>query len=80
VTRTLSSADPRARIEALATYARQPDYARAHPTPEHFWPVLVATGAAGADSGRRVHQGFQLGLSMSAFMFGDLGDDGATAQ
>jgi 4,5-DOPA dioxygenase extradiol len=71
VDQTLCNADPHTRMEALASYAQHHDYASAHPTPEHFWPVLVAAGAAGADMGRRVHQGFQHGLSMSAFMFGE---------
>jgi hypothetical protein len=35
--------------------------------------VLVAIGAAGADAGLRVHAGFQHGLSMSAFLFGQWG-------
>jgi 4,5-DOPA dioxygenase extradiol len=77
VDRTLSIGEPRARLEVLATFAEQHDYASAHPTPEHFWPVLVAAGAAGDDPGRRVHEGFQHGLSMSAFLFGELGRDRA---
>ncbi len=72
VTLAIAIADPRARIAELAAYARHADYAFAHPTPEHFWPVAVAIGAAGEDAGRRVHAGFQHGLSMSAFMFGEL--------
>jgi 4,5-DOPA dioxygenase extradiol len=71
--RTLALAHPEARREELASYANREEYARAHPTPEHFWPVLVAIGAAGADAGVRVHAGFQHGLSMSAFRFGELG-------
>jgi 4,5-DOPA dioxygenase extradiol len=67
---TLSNPDRKARIETLGTYAQHPHYANAHPTPDHFWPVIVAAGAAGNDAGRRVHEGFQHGLSMSAFQFG----------
>jgi 4,5-DOPA dioxygenase extradiol len=73
---TLAIADRAARLEVLASYARHEDYARAHPTPEHFWPVLVAVGAAGEDASVRVHAGFQHGLSMSAFLFGSLGASG----
>jgi 4,5-DOPA dioxygenase extradiol len=72
VARTLAIADRTARLETLASYACREDYSRSHPTPEHFWPVLVAAGAAGADAGVRVHAGFQHGLSTSAFLFGEL--------
>jgi 4,5-DOPA dioxygenase extradiol len=72
VASTLAIAEPRVRLETLASYASREDYARAHPTPEHFWPVLVAAGAAGSDAGVKVHAGFQHGLSMSAFLFGGL--------
>ena len=72
VASTLAIAEQRVRLETLAPYANQQDYAHAHPTPEHFWPVLVAAGAAGSDAGVRVHAGFQHGLSMSAFLFGEL--------
>lgn len=77
VAQTLAIVDPAARLRALAAYARHEDYTRAHPTPEHFWPVLVAVGAADEDAGVRVHTGFQHGLSMSAFLFGALGTSGA---
>jgi 4,5-DOPA dioxygenase extradiol len=70
VTETLAIVDTAARREALALYAQHDDYPRAHPTPEHFWPLLVAAGAASEDAGERMHAGFQHGLSMSAFRFG----------
>ncbi len=70
VAQTLAVSDPLERVAALAGYSRHEDFAQAHPTPDHLWPVLVATGAAGADLGRRAHAGFQHGLSMSAFLFG----------
>jgi 4,5-DOPA dioxygenase extradiol len=73
VAQTLAVADPRERARVLAGYARHEDFAQAHPTPDHLWPVLVAIGAAGADAGLRVHAGFQHGLSMSAFLFGQWG-------
>jgi 4,5-DOPA dioxygenase extradiol len=74
VGRTLAIADRSARLETLAGYAHHAACSRAHPTPEHFWPLIVATGAAGADAGVRVHAGHQHGLSMSAFLFGELPD------
>ncbi len=70
---TLAMSARRERLATLATFAKHDAFAEAHPTPEHFWPVLVAAGAAGDDAGQRVHQGFQHGLSMSAFLFGELG-------
>lgn len=43
----------------------------AHPTPDHFLPVLYAQGAAGADEVRFPVQGFDLGsLSMRSAVFG----------
>jgi hypothetical protein len=40
-----------------------------HITIEHFLPLLVAVGAAGADAGRKLFEGFQHSLSPSAFQF-----------
>lgn len=44
----------------------------AHPTPEHFMPLLVALGAGGNGSvGRSIHQSFSYGsISMACFAFG----------
>jgi 4,5-DOPA dioxygenase extradiol len=48
-----------------------PHARRAHPTPEHFWPLLVAA-AAGPRPGRRIDGGVVHGmLSMDAFAFGE---------
>ena len=58
---------------ALAQYREQaPHAALAHPSEEHFLPLLVAVGAAsnGSDGakGRRIHESFDLGtLSMAAY-------------
>lgn len=55
------------------TMALAPHAQRAHPTPEHLWPLLVAAGAAGP--GRevtRIDGGMTHGvLSMDAFVFGE---------
>ena len=53
---------------AIAPHAR-----RAHPTPEHFLPLLVAAGAAGAgDAVRTLEGGITYGvLSMDSFLFGE---------
>jgi 4,5-DOPA dioxygenase extradiol len=60
------------RLDDLLDWDKKAPHAhRAHPSPEHFLPLFVALGAAGADAdARRIHRGFTLGgLSMSAFRF-----------
>jgi len=48
-----------------------PHAARAHPTPEHFWPLLVAAGASQARPGHTLEGGITHGvLSMDSFVFG----------
>ena len=52
-----------------------PDARRAHPTTEHFWPLLVAAGAADTKDGlppaRVIEGGITYGmLSMDAYLFG----------
>lgn len=57
---------------ALAGYRDSAPWAElAHPTPDHFIPLLVALGAGGPDSrGRCLHSSFTYGsLSMAAFSF-----------
>ncbi|PBS14011.1 dioxygenase [Lysobacteraceae bacterium NML93-0792] len=58
---------------ALVAYrARAPFAARAHPTEEHYLPLLVAIGASKADEPRqRIEGGMTYGvLSMDSFAFG----------
>lgn len=60
-------------VEALVHYrARAPHAARAHPTEEHYFPLLVAIGASDAQEARtRVEGGMTYGvLSMDSFGFG----------
>jgi 4,5-DOPA dioxygenase extradiol len=52
-----------------------PDARRAHPTPEHFWPLLVAAGAADAGAGTLpgsvIEGGIVHGmLAMDSYAFG----------
>ncbi len=48
-----------------------PEARRAQPTPEHFVPIFIAYGAAGAHpKATRINQGFTLGsMSMAAYEF-----------
>lgn len=53
------------------TLALAPHALRAHPTPEHFWPLLVAAGAAAAQPVTVIEGGTTHGvLVMDAFLFG----------
>lgn len=67
---SILTGDPMRRDSALATASTHNDYVRAHPTPDHFLPLLVASGAAGTRIGARLHTGFQHALSMAAYRFG----------
>jgi 4,5-DOPA dioxygenase extradiol len=55
------------------TLAIAPHAKRAHPTPEHFLPLLVAAGAAGNDEQvRTLEGGITYGvLSMDSYVFGE---------
>jgi 4,5-DOPA dioxygenase extradiol len=60
-------------IEALVDYRRRAPHAtRAHPTEEHFLPLLVALGAAGGDSpAQHIEGGLTDGtLSMDSYAWG----------
>lgn len=48
-----------------------PEARRAHPTPEHYWPLVVAAGAAGEGAGARILEGGMTYdvLAMDAFVF-----------
>lgn len=55
--------------DTLADYDNLPDFATAHPSPEHYLPLLVAMGA-GSGPGRSIHEGFTLAaLSMHSYAF-----------
>ena len=56
---------------ALARLIGSPEGRKAHPTPEHYLPLLYAAGAAGDDPVSFPITGFDLGsLSMRAVIFG----------
>ena len=60
------------RARLLRTLDDAPQARRAHPTPEHFWPLLVAAGAAAATLPVRVIEGgITHGvLAMDSYAFG----------
>jgi 4,5-DOPA dioxygenase extradiol len=56
---------------ALARLIESPEGRKAHPTPEHYLPLLYAAGAGGDDPVSFPITGFALGsLSMRAVIFG----------
>jgi 4,5-DOPA dioxygenase extradiol len=59
-------------LRVRRSLADAPHAARAHPTAEHFWPLLVAAGAAPAPrAGQVLDGGIAHGvLAMDAFVFG----------
>lgn len=61
-------------IEALTDPDHAPGFKGAHPTPEHFLPLIVAAGAGAATeklSARQVHKSYSYGsIGMSAWEFG----------
>ncbi|HEX8704038.1 MAG TPA: class III extradiol ring-cleavage dioxygenase [Myxococcaceae bacterium] len=73
VTETLTQQPAFQRNQALANFSSHPLASKAHPTPEHFLPLLVVAGssAEGAPEQRprRLHTSYQHGLAMSAFWF-----------
>jgi 4,5-DOPA dioxygenase extradiol len=66
--RTLLAGDESAFIDWVH---KAPEARRAQPTPEHFLPIFVAYGAAGARrKSRQLFKGFTLGsMSMAAYQF-----------
>ena len=66
------------RARLLRTLQEAPDARRAHPTTEHFWPLLVAAGASDAGEGLPaatvIEGGIAYGmLAMDAYVFGPAG-------
>jgi len=73
VTETLTKQSAFQRNQALVNFPSHPLASKAHPTPEHFLPLLVVAGSSGDSSPeqrpRRLHTSYQHGLAMSAFRF-----------
>jgi 4,5-DOPA dioxygenase extradiol len=59
-------------VQGLADYRRAPFGAEAHPSEEHFMPLLAAVGAAGDDAAVRHQPPFTYGgLAMDAYVWGN---------
>lgn len=54
-------------------YKYFPHAARAHPTSEHYLPLLIALGAAQNENTQLIHDSYELGsLNNSSWLFGDI--------
>jgi 4,5-DOPA dioxygenase extradiol len=62
---------PAARIASVLDAQSHPDFAQAHPSLDHWLPLVVALGAAGESVSRALISGFQHSLSMRAVSFGE---------
>jgi aromatic ring-opening dioxygenase catalytic subunit (LigB family) len=59
-----------ARNEKLAHWDQAPAARRVHPREEHLLPLMVAAGAAGEDTGRRIFTDHVMAVQVSAYAFG----------
>jgi aromatic ring-opening dioxygenase catalytic subunit (LigB family) len=60
----------RLRNERLGAWSALPQARNCHPREEHLLPLMVAAGAAGDDSGRRIFSDHVMNVAVSAFQFG----------
>jgi len=67
---TASLGDFDVRNSRFAHWETAPAARHAHPREEHLLPLLVVSGAAGNESGRRVFNDVVMGAATSAFQFG----------
>jgi aromatic ring-opening dioxygenase catalytic subunit (LigB family) len=67
---TVTEPDAAKRIARLISWAQAPHARECHPREEHLLPLMVATGAAGADEGRVTFHDRIGGKAMSCFTFG----------
>lgn len=70
LTEAVETPDPEIRARQLAAWATAPGGRACHPRPEHLLPLMVAAGAAGADTGRRTFNDRIFGKPVSGFQFG----------
>jgi aromatic ring-opening dioxygenase catalytic subunit (LigB family) len=70
LTATVSAPNPGARDRLLQEWEEAPDARLAQPHPDHLLPLMVAAGAAGADTGRKVFEDKVMNVIVSGFAFG----------
>ncbi|KAJ3416163.1 hypothetical protein HDV05_002808 [Chytridiales sp. JEL 0842] len=59
------------RLQALLATYKHPHYQKAHPTPEHYAPLLVAAGAGEEEEGKLIHSAWEFGcFTEDSFQFG----------
>jgi aromatic ring-opening dioxygenase catalytic subunit (LigB family) len=64
------TASPEEREARLLHWQKAPAGTIAHPDPDHLLPLMVVTGAAGKDTGRRIFTDEVMGVAVSAYQFG----------
>lgn len=57
------------RVEKIAELVKDENFKSAHPTPEHFFPMLVIAGLMGDCKATELCEGKYAGLNMSSFIF-----------
>jgi aromatic ring-opening dioxygenase catalytic subunit (LigB family) len=65
-----ATAEPSAREVLLSHWQQAPGANACHPRSEHLLPLMVAAGAAGADTGKIVYRESLMGKMVSAYQFG----------
>lgn len=70
LTGTVCAPDAESRNGRLKQWQTAPHARLAHPREEHLLPLMVASGAAGEDLGRRIFNDRVMGVSVSAYQFG----------
>lgn len=58
------------REERMAALVKRPDARSAHPTFDHFWPVVVACGAGAEEKGTRIWGMSEGGMGWAMFRWG----------
>lgn len=56
----------------MAALVKRPDARLAHPTFDHFWPVVVACGVGAEERGERIWGMGEGGLGWGMFRWGDV--------
>jgi len=66
----IATAAPQQRDDGLAGWEKAPSARACHPREEHLLPLMVASGAAGDDTGTQDYSDKVMGLAVSAYRFG----------